>query len=597
LSGTTDLRERAKRWLARRSAIRWIVGLGTLLTATSLGSGLAVDDYLHAITLLKIPWPGTGRGPLDLFRFVSGDPATARALQDIGQYPWTADTTMRFGFFRPLSAATHVLDYALWPRTPWMMHAQNMAWFALALLGAAAVYRRFLGPTWVAGLALLLYAVDDTHGATVVWIANRNALVALSLGLPVLVLHDSWRRGIRPSGRWLAPLLLGVALLAGESALAIVAYLAAYELHVDRGSWRARTLALVPYAAVLAAWRAAYAWLGYGVRGSGTYFDPASSPLEFLAALPRRLPFLLLGELGVPRSDLGITYEYLPGHVLPVMIGFAVVVLGILAVAFARLWRQDPVARFFATGLLLASVPVCAAFAGDRLLLFVGVGAMGLVAQLVGSAASRLERGAARLFVVLHLFLAPPLLLLRSALVDYQRPIDTACATIPRTPDVEGKTVVLVNPPNDLFYVYVPAVRAVRGEPRPARLRGLSNVIMGAEVERVDDRTLRIAPDGGFLQRELERMLRDDRHPLLEGAVVSLPGMTVTITKTTPERHPAEALFRFDVPLEDSSLVWMCWTKDGYAPWKPPPVGATVRLPAHDFPQFVRDVEDRLSAG
>jgi hypothetical protein len=597
LSVTTDLRERAKRWLATRRATRWIIGLGTLLTATSLGSGLAADDYLHAIALLRIPWPSPGRGPLDLFRFVSGDPATARALQDIGEYPWTADTTMRFGFFRPLSAATHVLDYALWPRTPWMMHAQNVAWFALALLGAAAVYRRFLGPTWIAGLALLLFAVDDTHGATVVWIANRNALVALALGLPVLVLHDGWRRGIRPAGMWLGPLLLGAALLAGESALAIVAYLVAYELHVDRGTWRARAFALTPYGAVLAVWRAAYAWFGYGVRGSGTYFDPASSPLEFLAALPRRLPFLLLGELGAPRSDLGVAYEYLPGHVLPVMLVFALVVVAVLAAAFAWLWRRDPVARFFATGLLLASVPVCGAFAGDRLLLFVGVGAMGLVAQLVGSAAGRLERGAARFFLVMHLVLAPPLLLLRSAYVDYQWPVDKACATISKTPDIVDKTVVLVNPPNDLFYLYVPAVRAVHGEPRPARLRGLSNVIMGAEVERVDDRTLRIAPDGGFLQHEMERMLRDDRHPLLEGSVVTLPGMTVTITKTTPEHRPAEALFRFDVPLEDPSLVWMCWTKDGYASWTPPPVGTTVRLPAHDFPQFVRDLEDRLSAG
>src|SRR6202011_2997108 len=102
LSVTTELRERVRRWLATRTAIPWIVGFGTLLTATSLKTGLAADDYLHAVALLKIPWPPTGRGPLDLFRFASGDPATARALQDIGQYPWMADPTTRFAFFRPL---------------------------------------------------------------------------------------------------------------------------------------------------------------------------------------------------------------------------------------------------------------------------------------------------------------------------------------------------------------------------------------------------------------------------------------------------------------------------------------------------------------
>jgi hypothetical protein len=587
-------RARAARWLARRESSRWIVLLGVVLAATSLGGGLAADDYFHALLLRGIPWPRTQLGPFDLFRFASGDERVGRALMDLGQYPWTADPAVRFGFFRPLSSATHVLDYALWPHAPWAMHAQNVIWYALALAGVNAIYRRFLGASWVAGLALLFFAIDDAHGQAIAWIANRNSILALALALPVIVLHDRWRRDGDGRARVAAPALLALALFAGESALAIGAYVVAYEAHLARGSWRARAIAIAPYAAVLAAWRTLYAALGYGVSNSGAYLDPASQPGRFLAALPRRFPFLLLGALTGPRSDLGLALEYFPAPVLSIAIVVAIAALAVLAAAFIPLVRRDPVARFFATGMLLSALPICAAFTGDRLLLFVSVGAMGLGAQLVASAERRLERGVARLLVIVHIVLAPPLLALKAARVDYQLPVDVACRTLPKGPDLQTKTLVLVDPPNDLFYVYLQAVRAVEGEPRPARVRALSNVVTAADVTRVDAYTLRIAPDDGFLQHEPERMVRGDPRALSPGTVVHVAGMTVTVTRATADGRPAEALFRFDVPLEDPSLVWMCWTIEGFAPWTPPAVGERVRTPPHDYAQFFREVSKRL---
>jgi hypothetical protein len=597
-SGTTKVsaRDRLKAWLATRRATWWIVAFGILLTTPSLTSGLVADDYLHALTLRGLPFPQPQAGRFDLFRFADGNLAKAQALMDKGQFPWPADPTTRFAFFRPLSAATHVLDYALWPGSPWLMHLQNLAWFALALLGVAAVYRRFLGHTWVAGLALLLYAVDDTHGQSVGWIANRNALIALALALPVILIHDRWRRDGWARGGWVGPLLFGAALLAGESALAVGAYLTAYEIHLDRGTWRARFLSLVPYGVVLLVWRAIYGSLGYGVSGSGIYHDPARHPLAYIAGLPGRLPFLLLGEFAMPRSDFGEIYEYISPTANKWMIGVAIGVLLLLAAAMTPLWRRDPTARFFATGLLLASFPVCAAFPSDRLLLFVGIGGMGLLAQLIATAEGIPTRVGATFLAITHLVFGPPLLLLKSHYLDYAQPNDMADRTIPSSPDVATKTVVLVNPPNDLFYVYVPATRVVRGVPSPARIRGLAPVTTTVDVTRVDDRTLRIRPPNGYLEHEPERMLRSLATPFARGEIVDLPGMKVTITDVTADGRPAEALFRFDVPLEDPGLVWECWTRDGYVPWPVPPVGETVRLPAHDVRRAMLDVED-LFAG
>lgn len=593
-SGTIDLRARVKLWLAKRRAVATIVGVALLLTASSLTGGLSADDFMQAVVLRDLPIPRAMSGPFDMFRFANGDPRTARALMDTGQFPWTADPSTRFAFFRPLSAATHILDYAAWPRSPWLMHAQNLAWFALVLVGLAAVYRRFLGPGWIAGLALALYAVDDAHGPTVGWIANRNALIALSLALPVLLLHDRWRRESWRPGAWLAPALLVPALLAGESAIATGAYLAAYAIHLDPGSGRRRLLSLAPYGVVLLLWRLLYTRLGYGVSGSGLYLDPGQRPLQFLAAVPRRLPLLLLGQLGVPRADLGQTYEFVSPSALAWMVAFAIVVLGLLALAMRRMWRRDPVTRFFATGMLLAGVPICAAFMSDRLLLFVGVGAMGLAAQLIASAVSFGERLASAFLVFVHLVIAPPLLMLRSHFIDYQVWIESADRTIPKTADIASKTVVIVNPPNDLFACYTPAVRAVRGEPGPARLRALASVVTELDVTRVDDRTLRIAPPEGYLAHEPDRMLRSDVTGFPVGSKVEVAGMSVTITRLTPDGRPAEALFRFDIPLEDPSFVWLHWTRKGYAPWVPPPVGESAHLAAHDVRQAVLDLEDLL---
>jgi hypothetical protein len=45
--------------------------------------------------------------------------------------PWWSDPTIHIDFARPLTALTHVLDYALWPGTPALRHLHSLLWFAL----------------------------------------------------------------------------------------------------------------------------------------------------------------------------------------------------------------------------------------------------------------------------------------------------------------------------------------------------------------------------------------------------------------------------------------------------------------------------------
>jgi hypothetical protein len=54
--------------------------------------------------------------------------------------------------------------------------------------------------------------------------------------------------------------------------------------------------------------------------------------------------------------------------------------------------------------------------------------------------------------------------------------------------------------------------------------------------------------------------------------------MTVTITELTADGRPAEATFRFDVPLESPSLVWLCFRGNRFERFTPPAVGQDVEI-------------------
>ena len=62
------------------------------------------------------------------------------------------------------------------------------------------------------------------------------------------------------------------------------------------------------------------------------------------------------------------------------------VFLTLLFAVLSPLLRREPVARFWALGMVLSLIPICATFPMDRLLFFVGLGAAGLLAQFLAVA-------------------------------------------------------------------------------------------------------------------------------------------------------------------------------------------------------------------
>lgn len=590
------------RWLGARWAPVIVIAIGIGLAAPALTADFTADDHLHrVIQRADTGIPGLAPRGLDLFTFSDGDEARIATLVDQGVYPWWTDPTLKLAFWRPLSSVTHAIDHALWPDSAAAHLAHSLAWHALALVVVWLLLSRLFPPErrWIAVLALALYAFDDARGPVVGWIANRNALVAFVLGGLALVAHDRLRRDRWRPGRWVGPLFFSQALGAGESAIAVLAYLVAYALWLDRGSWRKRLVTFAPYLAVVVVWRILYAHSGYGVAGSGIYLDPGSDPVAFLGAAVTRVPFLLQSALALPWSDFASFYPVL-GIALPMLL-VAGAVLATIGLACARLLVRDRLARFFATGMVLAAVPIASTFPADRLLTFVSVGALGLIAQLIAAVVTdraQLGDGRARrlavgivagLMILIHLVLAPPLLVARSrSMVAVARVLDRADASIP--PAATDKTVIIVDTPSDALAGYVQIMRASRHEPRPAHLYWLAVATTVVSLERVDERTLRVTYDGGALRYDIDRMMRTPRsRPFHTGDRVALAGLAIEVTRITPDGRPAEILAHFALPLEDPSLVWLRWEGKRYTPYRPPSPGGGDTFPTIDFAKLLDD--------
>jgi hypothetical protein len=587
-----------RRWVGRAPVLlghRWlppaVVLLALLLVSPGLGIGPMGDDYMQMARVdPRLRAPGFAYAPLDLFTFVSGDPAQRGVLLEEGIFGWWMAPDFRMSFWRPLSSLTHVLDHSMLPRSWVLAHAQSMLWFAALLAVLAGLYRRFHVP-WVAHLALVLYAVDDARGWVLGWVANRNVLVAATLAFAALVVHDRARRdGWRP-GLWLAPALFAAALLGGEAALGLAGYLLAHALFIDSGPLARRLARLWPYAALSVAWLAAYKALGYGTSGGGMYLNPLDEPAAYLGALGERLPVLAAAQVGAGLADAWLA---LPPAARVAAHAGALLTLAVFAAVLAPLWRRLPACRFWALGALLSLPPMCATYPMDRLLVFAGVGAMAAVALVLaewleGGAFTLLPRArrvlsasVVLLLVVLHLVLAPVLLPLRVLAVGLLARIgDRLEASIPADEAVRGRSLVILSSAAEMTTFPPWMQRQVSGAPRPARMRVLASCFSTVHVARPDATTLRVRPERGFLDNEWLRIVRGPSRPFRPGDEVVLSDMRARVREVTADGRPAEVDFTFGVRLEDPSLLWMRLQAGGaLLPWAPPAVGESQRLPS-----------------
>jgi hypothetical protein len=284
-----------------------------------------------------------------------------------------------------------------------------------------------------------------------------------------------------------------------------------------------------------------------------------------------------------------------PYHVLLLCL-IGVAFLSILAVVLLPLLRRSAEARFWALGMLLATVPICSIMPMNRQLLFVGIGAMGLLGQYLALALSgelwqgkslvrRLPQAALiGVLVLIHVIYAP-----LEMLVIAKNPLgpNLFFASLNVAPGMSAadsdRDLIIVNHPMPPLAVMLYAW-AVDGQPLPRSLRVLAPASTVLTVQRLDERSLILCPKSGYFSTPLSGFLYNSEHPLARGETIELSNVSITVLELTEDGRPAKVLFRFHVPLEDPSLKWVYWEEGKFKEFQPPGIGESVELPALGFP-------------
>ena len=584
-----------------------LVAMG--LCAPSLRLGWILDDdVLRAALVGPEQMPELARSPAQLFAW-QGDSWPAHP----DTTPWWVHPEFKVAFFRPLTGMTHWLDQRLWPEEAMWMHLQSVLWSGLMVLCAGVLFRRLAAPgkVWIAGLAALVFALDDARAVPAAWIANRNALLSLLFGLLALIAYDRWRRdGWRP-GAFAAPGALLLAVLSSEAAVACGAYLLSYALFLDRGPMRRRLVALVPCAAVGFVYVLAYKAMGYGARASAAYVDIGQEPWRFLGTLLERGPISLWGQIGHPPPDL---YTSLSQPAARQAWWVAVGMLVLSGLLLTPLLRRDSRARFWACGMLLALPPSCGMYPDSRLLGYVSLGAASLLAMFVAAAwrggggprrgwRSTSWRWLARLLTLpllfVHLVQDPRTVWSKAgALAGLNSFLTGVAATLPSDPEVRSQQAVIVNSPSFYLTYYASPHKVLRGHTIPRETLTLATSLHPIEVHRPSRQALTVRPLGGFLLpagtvppgrplpansfnhflQEFDLVFRAPA-PFRVGERIDRRRVRIEIDEVTEDGRPAAVSFLFDADLEDPSWRWLRWQNGGFTAWQPPAVGASVTLP------------------
>src|SRR5215469_15209597 len=574
-----------RRALAHRRIPLVVAILAFVAMLPALTGGWQMDDYFQRCTLLGY---GDTR-PIQVFEPYP-DRQHNLAQMAFGTMPWWGSPDMHQVFFRYASTISMMLDYRLWPNHPALMHLHSLLWLFAAVLAAALLYREVMGATWIAGLAALMYALDGAHAVPAEYLANRNALIACCFGFLSLLTVVRWRKHGRPRDQWLSVLMLALSLSAYEMGVATAAYLFSYALIVDRDGIRERFVRLIPHGAVLAAWALIYKLGNFGSHGSGFYVDPLHNPVGFASLFCRRAAFLLMGQWTPVPAEMSMAYA--PGSSAALHLSiFSFAIVALLVFLFIPLVLRDRLARFWGLAALLSLLPIAAVGPENRVLGFVGLGSIALLAQLTQfvfassytSPAARAWKGfawtATLLLLLVHLIAAP---FLGIARISYQADVNSrmarAMASVPSDPRLASQDLVLINPPDQIYLVAaIWAVHRLENLPIPRRIRALSS---GGELEvtRVGPKSLRVRFPDGFFPTEFSRYMRSQSEPFSAGQHFELPGFSVVVEAVDAQGDPERVLYEFLVPLEDSSLRWMIWHDGAYGAWTSPAVGETQRL-------------------
>ncbi|MEY3211768.1 MAG: hypothetical protein RIT28_2249 [Pseudomonadota bacterium] len=590
-------------WMALLSAKARPANLAiwaALLAAPTLALGFITDDLMMVMAVedrlgllteaeaAEIPVHAATEplfGLPNVFTFYNGDVDEQLQLRTLGERPWWGALDLRLSFWRPLSSLLWFMDVSVFGRAPLGYHLHSLAWNSALVVAATLLLRRSLGS--VGPVAAVLYLLDESRWMVAGWLSNRNALVALSLGLFGLLAHLRWREEGWRVGAPLSLLLFAASLAAGEFGLGALIFLGSYELFGAPGRLGERARALAPALVLGLLWAAFYQANGYGASGSLVYIDPVRAPGMFFAAAAERLPILLGTALG-PISGEITTAE--PRLVGPAAALGSVLTLGValgLRGVWARLDDADRRGlRWLLPGGLLAAAPVLATLPMGRLNLAIGLGASAALGALGVGAASAWGVGRRAWGLVLAAILAvhvllPPVVWWGMPLVFSQldAAIDTLWTRSFEGEDLHDQDVLVVTSSDLAVGMYLPWWAQLHRRGAPRRWLVGSPARADHRLSRPDAETLRLDVVGeGIYDGMFAELLGHTGSGPQAGETFTHGPLTITLSDPGPA-GPRRVDLRLDEPFEESPLRVVVWRDGALTPLALPAVGESVALP------------------
>ena len=291
-----------------------LLGIFIFLCVPAIYTPFHTDDFFHLLMLSDnppLPYPDDS-SLWGLFSFINNTEASRAYLMQHGSLPWWTVDEFYFKFWRPVAEITHRTDYSLAPGHALFAHVHSFLWF-IAISGLVyAIAKRLTKNQGLAWLAVVLYVIDGNHASAITWIANRNGLLAACFGLLCFYWHMMGVERKAPGFTLLAYLSFVLAMLSGESGIAITAFLFSFAVFIDKRGFLRSMSSLLPYALIVLVWLYFYVSNGYGANGSAiSYVDPLRSPDKFALALLERIPVFVFSALGFIPSEGYLVSHYL----------------------------------------------------------------------------------------------------------------------------------------------------------------------------------------------------------------------------------------------------------------------------------------------
>lgn len=598
-----------------RAAWAWaafVVLAAVVLYWPALSVGFLADDVYQIARIDGLLGP---HRPWELYSLYPEDPAATATHVQGGSLPWWTVPDFRFVQVRPLASLLLELDHALWPHHAVVHHVHSMLWLAATLVTAHLALRRATSAS-IAAVALMVYAVDETFGWTVAWIANRCAMISATFVFAALALHQ---HAPTPRRRALETLLWGLAFAAGEYALCGAAYVLARALVGRTDAWRARLAGLVPVGIALLGFGLLSVAVGSGVHGATSYVDPLAHPVEFILACLDRIP-RMLGEawLTLPGESERLIFRYEDSPLLRMVTGLsegegpaAVIaahgrfaLLALIALGLPSWWLARPhltaeerrTVAWTALGSLGALVPLAAILPSTRALALAAFGPAVFVGSLSVAAARAWRPRPTGLGARLRgvgLATVAAVALVQHVVVDaawaraqiagisstgraYQRFLLN-----PHTEslDLGGKRVVVIAAPGLVTGLHGLWITHLQGRPLPRSWHTLSIGERRLLVRRFDERTLEISTVAQAMHDQpQETLFRPPPEALHAEDVIDAGLFRAEVMHEREGQGPASIHFRFEPSLDDTELVFLVGGPEGLQPFEIPPVGRAVAL-------------------